>query len=177
MDAATLRRELDAGAAILVDIREPAEHAREHILGARLVPISAFDSHDFDRDRGKTIVVHCRSGSRTASNAARILARDFGRVYALQGGIEAWKAAGLPTHVNRDAPIDLFRQVQIAAGGLVFLGVALGALVSPWFNLLAGFVGAGLVFAGVSGFCGMARLLQIMPWNKIDLPPVRPSAA
>jgi hypothetical protein len=58
------------------------------------------------------------------------------------------------------------RQVQIAAGSMVVLGVVLGALVSPWLYLLAGFVGAGLVFAGITGTCGLARLLRVMPWNR-----------
>lgn len=166
IDPKTLKRRLDEGSAILIDIREPSEYAREHILGARLVPLSAIDRHDFDRDHGKAIVFHCRSGNRTATNASRLLARDFPEAYALVGGLEAWKAAGLPTHVDRSAPIDLMRQVQIAAGSLVLLGVLLGALVAPGFYALSGFVGAGLVFAGVTGFCGMARLLQAMPWNR-----------
>lgn len=166
IDPPTLKRRLDEGSAILIDIREPAEYAREHILGARLVPLSALDRHDFDREHGKAFVFHCRSGNRTAQAAGRILARDFAEAYVLSGGLEAWKAAGLPVHVDRRQPIDLMRQVQIAAGSLVVGGVALGALVHPGFYGLAGFVGAGLVFAGATGFCGMARLLASMPWNR-----------
>lgn len=166
IDPTTLKRRLDDGSAILIDIREPSEYAREHILGARLVPLSAIDRHDFDRDHGRAVVFHCRSGNRTAANASLLLAKDFPEAYALAGGLEAWKAAGLPTHVDHSAPIDLMRQVQIAAGSLVLLGVLLGVLVTPGFYALSGFVGAGLVFAGVSGFCGMARLLQAMPWNR-----------
>lgn len=166
IDAATLRRRLDDHTAVLVDIREPSEYAREHILGARLVPIGGFDAHDFDRDAGAAIVVHCRSGSRTAGNAGRILGRSFPEVYQLAGGIEAWKAAGLPTHVDRGVPIDLMRQVQIAAGLLILTGVLLGWLVTPWGFGLAAFVGAGLTFAGATGFCGMARILGLAPWNR-----------
>jgi len=161
-----LKRRLDEGSAILIDIREPSEFAREHILGARLVPLSVIDRHDFDREHGKAVVFLCRSGNRTAANASRLLAGDFAEAYALDGGIEAWKTAGLPTHVDRGAPIDVMRQVQIAAGSLVVIGVLLGLVASPWFLALSGLVGAGLVFAGVSGFCGMARLLQVMPWNR-----------
>lgn len=170
IDAVTLKRRLDEGSAILVDIREPSEYAREHILGARLVPLAAMDRHDFDRDHGKAFVFHCRSGNRTATGAARIVARDFAEAYQLKGGIEAWKAAGLPTHVDRSAPMELMRQVQIAAGSLVLLGVLLGFLVSPWFFGLSGFVGAGLTFAGATGFCGMARMLAVMPWNRRVIP-------
>jgi rhodanese-related sulfurtransferase len=96
--AAELRQKLDAGEAILIDIREHDEHVREHILGARLAPLSALDMHDFDRDHGKIAVFHCKSGVRTQANAARLLAKGFRQAHYLDGGIEAWKAAGLPVH-------------------------------------------------------------------------------
>ena len=83
-----------------------------------------------------------------------------------EGGLDAWKKAGLPVSFDRSKPIDIMRQVQIAAGSLVLIGVMLGFLVNPGFYALSGFVGAGLLFAGVSGFCGMARLLGVMPWNR-----------
>ncbi|HRO04700.1 MAG TPA: rhodanese-like domain-containing protein, partial [Terricaulis sp.] len=112
IDAATLKRRLDAGDAILIDIREHDEHAREHIVGARLAPLSALDAHDFDRDQVKAAVFHCKSGMRTQANAARLIGKGFTEAYFLNGGIEAWKAAGLPVHANRRAPLELMRQVQ-----------------------------------------------------------------
>lgn len=162
-------RRLDEGSAILIDIREPNEYAREHIPGARLVPIGNVDTHDFDRDRatGKAVIFHCQSGRRTAANAARLLATGFKEAYTLEGGLSGWRAAGLPARIDRSQPIDLQRQVQIAAGSLVVLGIALAALLSPWFVLLSAFVGAGLVFAGTTGTCAMARLLGRMPWNAV----------
>ncbi len=171
IDPTELKRRLDSDSAVLIDIREPDEYAREHILGARLVPLSAFDAHEFDRERqrGKTVVFHCRSGNRTAANASRIIAKGFAEVYVLAGGLDAWKAAGLPTHLDRSAPIDLQRQVQIGAGSMALLGAVLGLAVSPWFVLLSAFVGAGLMLAGFTGFCGMARVLKRMPWNRRTL--------
>lgn len=166
INAAELKRKLDAGEAILIDVREHDEHAREHILGAHLAPLSAIDVHDFDRDHNKAAVFHCKSGMRTQANAARLLARGFSDAYYLQGGIEAWKAAGLPVHSNRRAPIEIMRQVQIVAGSLVILGVGLGALVHPAFYGISAFVGAGLAFSGATGWCGMALLLRTMPWNR-----------
>jgi rhodanese-related sulfurtransferase len=71
---------------------------------------------------------------------------------------------------NRTAPLPIMRQVQIAAGLLVLLGIALAVLVSPWFMALPAFVGAGLVLAGLTGFCGMANLLRHMPWNRLSVP-------
>ena len=86
--------------------------------------------------------------------------------YLLDGGMEAWKQAGLPVVRDHSQPLELQRQVHIAAGSLIILGALLGATVSPWFYGLCALVGAGLVFAGVSGFCGMAVLLAKMPWNQ-----------
>lgn len=161
-----LKRKLDDGDAVLIDIRESDEHAREHIIGARLAPLSAIDAHDFDRDHARAAVFHCRSGMRTEANAAKLLARGFSEAYCLDGGIEAWKRAGLPVHTNRKAPLEIMRQVQIAAGLLILTGIGLGWFVNPAFYALATFVGAGLTFAGASGWCGMALLLKTMPWNR-----------
>lgn len=162
------KRRLDDGSAILIDIRDADEYAREHIQGARLVPLATVDAHDFDRERtaGKAVIFHCQSGRRTAAAAARLIAAGFKETYVLEGGLNGWRQAGLPAHIDRSQPIDLQRQVQITAGSLVVLGVALAVFVSPWFIVLSGFVGAGLVFAGATGTCAMARLLMYLPWNK-----------
>lgn len=84
----------------------------------------------------------------------------------LEGGLDGWTRAGLPIEANLKAPLEMMRQVQIVAGSLVLLGVVLGWLISPIFFALSAFVGAGLTFAGISGFCGMARLLGLAPWNR-----------
>lgn len=165
-DPAQVRDWLQDGRAVLVDIREADEFAREHIPGARHAPLSRFDPAAFDGERERIGVFHCASGNRTAGCTDRLRLTAFREVYVLKGGLQAWRAAGLPVEVDRRAPLPLMRQVQIAAGSLVVLGTVLGVLVSPWFLLLAGFVGAGLAFAGITGFCGMARLLAAMPWNR-----------
>ena len=87
----------------------------------------------------------------------------------MKDGLAGWKRSGLPTRVNRKAPISILRQVQIIAGSLVLLGVLLGWLVSPWLYGLSGFVGAGLAFAGISGTCAMAKLLRLLPYNRRPL--------
>ena len=172
IDPISLKRRLDDGDVILVDIREPDEFAREHIRGARSMPLSRLDAYDFDGERDSPIVFHCKSGNRTASNASRILAKGCD-AYVLTGGLDAWKAAGLSTDLDRSTPIDLQRQVQIATGLMVLVGVALGLAVSSWFFALSAFVGVGLTVAGITGFCGMARLLTVMPWNRRPLANVR----
>ncbi|MFC3674451.1 rhodanese-like domain-containing protein [Ferrovibrio xuzhouensis] len=166
IDPNSLQQRLQSGEVVLIDIREPAEYAREHIRGARLVPLGSIDAHDFDAERHKTAVFTCRSGNRTAMNASRLLAKGFREALVLEGGIDAWKKAGLPVHFDAKAPLDMQRQVQIVAGGLALLGALLAWFIHPAFILLSGFVGAGLMTAGLTGFCGMARLLALMPWNR-----------
>ena len=163
-EAARLLR--DQGAT-LVDVREPDEHARARIPGARNLPLSRLDEAELAVQEGHPVLFHCRSGARTAGNAARLATKAGAcEAYVVEGGLEAWKQAGLPVAEDRRQPLELMRQVQIAAGSMVVIGVLLGAAVTPWFYLLSGFVGAGLVFAGATGTCGLARLLRLMPWNR-----------
>lgn len=158
---------LRAGEALLVDIREADERARAHIPGSAHLPLSRLAEAEFAVPQGKPVIFHCASGRRTAENAARLSARaEACEAFIIEGGIDAWRRAGLPVAENRSAPLPLMRQVQIAAGSLVLLGVLLGVLVAPAFHALAAFVGAGLVVAGTTGFCGMANLLAAMPWNR-----------
>src|SRR5471032_1280954 len=157
--------ELVRAGAVLVDVREADEHARERIPGARHHALTRIDSESPARSGDDVLIFHCRSGARTKGNAARLAAATPEcETYILDGGLDAWKKAGLPVTLDRSQPIDIIRQMQIAAGSLVLIGVLLGAFVSPGFYVLSGFVSAGLLFAGVSGFCGMARLLAAMPW-------------
>lgn len=155
---------LRRGTALLIDIREPDEFARRHVKGALSRPLSAFEAAV--NASGRDVVFACRSGMRTAANLERLRRTVTGQAFVLEGGVDAWAAAGLPVEEDRKAPLELMRQVQIAAGLLVLLGVALGFLASPVFFGVSAFVGAGLTFAGVSGFCGMARLMALAPWNR-----------
>jgi rhodanese-related sulfurtransferase len=161
------KRLLDQGA-ILVDIREADEHAREKIIGAHHLPLSKLDEADFALHEGKPVIFHCRSGARTIGHAPRLASKVGGAcdAFIVDGGIEAWKKAGLPVATDRRQPIELQRQVQIGAGSLAFLGTVLGLTISPWFFVVPAFVGAGLLTAGVTGFCGMARILMRAPWNR-----------
>ncbi len=164
------KRRLAAGTAVLVDIREPMEHAREAIPGARSSPLSGFGARSLEGiegDNAPAVIFHCQSGKRTADNAMQLRTCGIPELYVLEGGLTGWKSAGLATRVDRTQPIEIQRQVQIAAGSLVLAGLALAYLVSPWFLALSAFVGTGLVFAGVSGWCGMAKVLGVMPWNRV----------
>lgn len=149
----------------LIDIRERDEHARERIAGAQCVPASALPDRLGDSQED-AVIFHCKSGMRTQTHATTLAQRAGCTAYMIEGGLEAWKRAGLPVEQDRKAPVELMRQVQMTAGGLVLAGVLLGAGVNPGFYGVSAFVGAGLFVAGATGWCGMARLLGLMPWNR-----------
>ena len=154
---------LMASGAKLVDIRDRDEYARMHIPGSSNVPLAEIGR--LDAGDG-AVVFHCRSGLRTQANAARLAKAASAPCYAIDGGIEAWRSAGLDVALDQRQPIELMRQVQLAAGGLVLLGTMLGIFVHRDFLALPAFVGAGLMVAGATGWCGMAGLLRQMPWNR-----------
>ncbi|PVM87627.1 hypothetical protein DDF62_16010 [Caulobacter radicis] len=159
-------RRLAEGRAILIDIREPDEFARRHAKGALSRPLSSLDAKRLSLPDAREVIFTCRSGMRTGANGERLMAACGRSAHVLEGGLDAWNGAGLPIEVDRKAPLEMMRQVQIVAGSLVLIGVILGLTVSPWFLGVAGFVGAGLTFAGITGFCGMARLLALARWNR-----------
>ena len=170
VDAATVKAWLDRGAAVLVDVREKDEYARERISGAVLLPLSQLDGAQIDgaiapAQQGKSLVVCCASGVRSAQAAQRLAARGIPAV-AMKGGIAAWKRAGLPVATDTKAPLPIMRQVQIVSGSMALLGVVLGFAVHPGFFLLSGAVGAGLLLSGVTGTCMMANLLMKLPYNR-----------
>lgn len=163
--------------AVLIDIRESDERARASIPGSKHMPLSKLDSFaQVPAEAAQTVVFHCKGGNRTAVNAAKLQAKTQCHAYVLDGGIDAWKAAGLPLAdtattpaaqgVQRKPPIEIIRQVMIVAGSLALLGVVLGFSVAPEWFYLSGAIGAGLIFSGVSGWCLMANILKLMPWNK-----------
>lgn len=166
VEVTTLKVWMERGEAILIDVRESPEYASEHIPGAQLLPLSTFDPARVPQEDGKKVVVHCVMGMRSTQAGQKLLDAGYPTVYNFRGGIQAWKEAGYPTAQGERRHLSLQRQVQMVSGSLVFLGTVLGAAVSPWFLLLSGAVGAGLVYAGVSDTCGMAMLLARLPYNR-----------
>lgn len=160
LSPADARRLVERGAR-LVDIRNRDEFARIRLAGAENRPVDTIGPIEGDAP----VIFLCRSGMRTAASVDK-LGACCAEGYVLEGGLEGWRKAGLPVEEDKGQPLEVMRQVQIAAGSLVLIGVLLGWLVSPaWFGL-ATLVGAGLVFAGTTGWCGMANLLALMPWNR-----------
>ena len=157
---------LQAGEIRLIDIREPSEYAEVSIAGARLIPLAALPKHPLKalEEAEKPVVFTCHSGNRTTNASAMLEKLAPGQVWQMEGGLSGWEQAGLPVERTSGQPLPLFRQIQIAAGLLILLGVVGSAFWHPMF-LLTAFVGAGLVFAGITGFCGLGILLSKMPWN------------
>lgn len=157
--------ELVKQGALLIDVRAVDEYLREHIIVARNIPMERLaGSAPLKFEAG--VIFHCKSGNRTNAASVTLNSLAGGEGYVLEGGLEAWRNAGLPIVRDASQPIEMQRQVQITAGVLILLGAILGTSVSPWAYLLSAGVGVGLIFAGISGFCGMARLLKQMPWNR-----------
>lgn len=164
---ADLRRRLEAGDPLqLVDVREAPEFAAGRIAGARLIPQGGLAGRAAELDRARPVVLVCRSGRRSEQAREGLAALGFTQVACLDGGLMAWEAAGLPVERDAHAPWSLERQVRVAAGALVLLGAGLGFLVHPGFFGLSAFVGAGLVYAGVTDWCGMGLLIAKAPWNR-----------
>ena len=149
----------------LVDVREHPEFAAGRIAGARLLPLGELERRVAELDRSRPVVCVCRSGRRSAQAAEKLVALGFSRVHQLDGGLLAWEQAGLPVEKDAHAPWALERQVRFAAGLLVLAGLGL-SLIWPVAVALSWFVGAGLVFAAVTDWCGMGLLLAKLPWNR-----------
>jgi rhodanese-related sulfurtransferase len=150
-------------------VRTPMEYQELHVVHARNVPLDRLDPGAVMQARNgsqEPLYVICRSGSRGRQACEKLIAAGHTNVVNVEGGTLACAEAGLPV-VRGKKMISLERQVRIAAGSLVLLGVLLGWLVHPAFLGLSAFVGAGLVFAGVTDTCGMGMLLARMPWNQV----------
>lgn len=151
---------------LFLDVRTPAEYEEVHIQGAVLHPLTELNPNAVrELAAGKSgCVVICRSGGRARQASEKLSASGLTNISVLEGGVTAWDSAGLPV-VRGKKTISLERQVRIAAGALVFIGSMLGYFIHPAWIALSAFVGAGLVFAGVTDTCGMALMLAKMPWN------------
>jgi rhodanese-related sulfurtransferase len=161
---AEAKRLVEEEKALLVDIREPEEYAGVHIAGARLAPLSVLSLLPPDPDRERPAVFYCHSGRRTGDNAPALEGRAFAAAYCIEGGLSGWQNAGLPV-IRRNVPLPMARQIQMVAGALVCI-FSLLSFSMPACTWLTLFVGAGLMFAGYSGICLMAKLLARVPWNR-----------
>lgn len=170
MDAITVneaRQWLSEGKAVIIDVREPAEIASCSIENGIAAPLSQSAHVDTAIDENKALIVMCARGNRSRQ-ALELITKQFPnhQVVNLEGGLQAWQRAGFDVKQSSRKVLPLDRQVQLTVGTMVFIGSLLGFFFSPWFFMLSGFFGAGLIFAGLSGTCGLALFLAKMPWNR-----------
>ncbi|MAE51755.1 MAG: sulfurtransferase [Micavibrio sp.] len=180
IDAKALDK-LDPQQGLILDVRTPMEHAekrlqREHTI----VPLDELDPNDFMGHHGlgkeANLYILCRSGKRAAQAAEKFTACGCNNIHVIDGGILACEEIGMPVeghdteHGAKAAgtrrPISLERQVRIAAGSIAATGALLALIIAPVFAVIPLFVGCGLIFAGITEWCGMALLLTKAPWNR-----------
>ncbi len=158
-------REID-----LIDVRTPVEFREVHVAFAHNVPLETLDPQAIQAARGsrqaEPLYVICRSGSRGKQACEKFTASGIAQAINIEGGTMACDQAGMEV-VRGKKGISLERQVRIAAGLLVLTGAVLAAIVDQRWIGLSAFVGAGLVFAGVTDTCGMGLILARMPWNQV----------
>jgi rhodanese-related sulfurtransferase len=158
-----------AGPLNIIDVRTRGEFARVHAVPARSMPLDELDPAAVLAQRAspaEPIYLICQSGQRASQAWQRLTDAGATDVYCVEGGTVAWERMGLPVERGASRMISLERQVRIGAGSLVLLGTVLALAVHPAFLLIPGFVGTGLMFAGITDYCGMAMVLSRMPWNR-----------
>lgn len=149
-----------------INVCTPAEYKEKHISGVRSVPLDDIQRHVQEFKNKKTIYVHCRSGRRGVAAIEKLVALGVkAELVNVEGGILSWEEAGYGT-ANISSRLSLIRQMFIAAGVLIVSAHILGVVASPLWFVLSGVAGAGLLVAGLTGWCGMTMLLAKMPWNK-----------
>jgi rhodanese-related sulfurtransferase len=161
---AELKDLCERGGVELLDVRTPLEFGEVHVVGATNVPLDELNPAKLG-DPHRTVYVICRSGSRGQKACEKLAAAGFTNVVNIDGGTLACEQAGVPV-VRGTKVISLERQVRIAAGGIALTGAVLTLTVHPWSAGVPAFIGCGLVFAGLSDWCGMGLLIAKMPWNR-----------
>jgi len=153
----------------LLDVRTPVEFQEVRAAVARNHPLDALDPHSVMKSRSASaeepVYLICKGGTRGAKACQKFVDAGYTNVVNVEGGTEAWVEAGLPVVRGRKS-MSLERQVRIAAGCMVLVGALLGIFVHPYFAGISAFVGAGLMFAGVTDSCAMGMLIAKMPWNQ-----------
>ena len=168
IDVRALADREQQGSLELIDVRTPLEFREVRAAGARNVPLDLLDPDELMKGRnGQPLFVICKGGTRGAKAQQKLCDAGYDNVVNVEGGTEAWVAAGLPVVRGKKA-MSLERQVRIAAGFIVLVGALLGLFVHPYFAGISAFVGAGLMFAGITDSCAMGMLIAKMPWNRVS---------
>lgn len=156
------------GVCELLDVRTSPEYASAHVPGATPIPLNELkvDAYLAHHKPGSTIFVLCQAGARAAKAIEQFESAGCSDCVLVEGGTQAWIDAGLPVHRGTSKVLPIMRQVQIVVGSLSAVSAILALTVNSWFALLPLVLGCGLLFAGITGTCGMAIMLARMPWNR-----------
>ena len=162
---------------VVIDVRSAAEFESLHIRGSYNVPLPLLSEHtdELAARLGSRVVLVCQSGARAEQARQRLATAGIDSAYVLTGGAPGFAAAGGDVIKGKDR-WDLERQVRLAAGSLVVLGLAGGKFVSPKIRMLAGAIGTGLTFSAATNTCAMGKAISAMPCNRAATEPTRESA-
>lgn len=167
IDAQTLKKGLESGELIAIDVREPLEYHQEHISRAQLFSLSQFDPRSLPEPAGKKIVFYCQMGRRSAI-AAQKWASEIGasEVYCLKGGINSWKGLGMSTVVDSATSLKIEKQSYILSGAIILVALLLSVFISNWFLLIPAVIAIILVVSGAANHSYLSFLLSRLPWNR-----------
>lgn len=150
----------------IIDIRTPAEYRSVHISGIKNIPMEQIPSHMNQLSKTEPLYLLCNSGNRSKMAISDLSHHGFNNLINVEGGIQAWMKDSFPVIRTAKWHMPVIRQVMTIAGALVLMGSLGSVLLNPNWIWLAVFVGCGLFFAGISGYCLMAKILEKMPWNQ-----------
>jgi len=156
----------------ILDVRTTAEVQAESLANCIHIPLHELSPERLKAELAKrgqatdTLYLLCQAGRRAEMAADQLHGKVNTELCVIEGGMNGIKQAQIPIQSSGRKVMSLERQVRIAAGFLVLMGVLLGMLVNSNFYFLSGFVGAGLMFAGITDTCMMGMLIARMPWNR-----------
>ncbi len=152
----------------IIDVRNADEYSYIHIPGSTHIPLDEIPKSLKNIPTDQNIYLICQSGNRSSKACQILQSAGWQNIINVEGGIRDYqKAGGCTLQTTRSIPV--IRQVMIIAGILVLFGVLLSYWINPLFIIISAFAGAGLLFAGITGWCALAKLLEKMPWNKVSI--------
>lgn len=155
----------------ILDVRTAAEVKASALPGCLHIPLHELTparlQNEIEKNgkSGAQVYLLCQGGKRAELAANQLTGNIDAELVIIEGGMNAVRAAQIPLQQSGKTVMSLERQVRIAAGFLVLIGVILGFFINNGFFALSGFVGAGLIFAGMTDTCMMGMLIARMPWN------------
>lgn len=164
--SAEAKQLLDNDEAVLIDVREPAEHRSLKIPGAQNIPLSRIQAKHVKNQPKQKVILHCKTGRRSQEACNKVISGLDADIFNVEGGIDAWSASGLAVEKGKSSVLPIDRQVQVTIGAMILIGLALYQFVTPLGLILPLIAGLGLSNAGITGWCGLGKAMALMPWNR-----------